>query len=77
MKIICRLGSDWFAIPCSGEEPCQWLCDEALRRAVKRHPEYAKNFVVVELRKTRGGAVLDGEDPIQSVLEDEEHVSVG
>lgn len=32
---------------------------------------------VFEIRKTRGGAILDGEDEIQSVLDNNDFVSVG
>lgn len=77
MKLIARVGSDWFVVPCTGEESVHWLGEEVLRRSTKRHPDVELKQEIRELRKTRGGAALDLDDKISCVLEDEEHVSVG
>ncbi|GAU96857.1 hypothetical protein RvY_08233 [Ramazzottius varieornatus] len=76
MKIITKLRSDWYTIPCTGEETCQWLCQEAVKRASKRYPQWENQLDIADLRKTKGAAVLDFDDIIKSVLSDNEQVSI-
>lgn len=77
MKIITKLRSDWYTIPCTGEETCQWLCQAAVKRASKRYPQWENQLDIADLRKTKGAAVLDFDDLIKSVLSDNEQVSIG
>ena len=81
MKVSVRVRGEWLAIPCNkGQETLGWLGDEALRRYQKIKPQAAhleRPEKVQELRKTRGGAILDKDDVIKTVLDDNDFVSVG
>lgn len=75
-----RVRGEWLAVPCpDGKRTVSWLGQEALRRYIKLQPAtYAGNDEkVFEIRKTRGGAILDGEDQLHNVLDDNDFVSVG
>ena len=63
----------------SGNVSVQWLSEEALRRYERLRPAtYTERpQVVAELRKTRGGAILDLQDLVSDVLDDNDFVSVG
>ena len=80
MKISCRVRGDWFHVPCkSNKLTIRWLGEEALRRYLKlRPPSFVPNReeVVHDIRKTLGGAILDPEDKIDSVLDDNDFVSI-
>nr|KAG5697096.1 hypothetical protein BaRGS_002012 [Batillaria attramentaria] len=78
MKLSVRVRGDWFAVPCKGNEKVSWLGDETLRRYYKSkggagHFEGEK---VYEVRKAKGGAILDFDDPIKDVLSDDDFVTV-
>ena len=57
----------------------QWLSEEALRRYERLRPATytGRPQVVAEVRKTRGGAILDPLDLVSDVLDDNDFVSVG
>ena len=58
----------------------RWLGDEALRRYLKlKPPSYVPNRqeVVLDIRKTVGGAICDPEDIIEDVLDDNDFISIG
>jgi len=80
MKISCRVRGDWFHVPCAdGKESMRWLGDEALRRYLKlKPPSYVPNRqeVVLDIRKTVGGAICDPEDIIEDVLDDNDFISI-
>lgn len=81
MKVSVRIRGEWLAVPCrDGRQTVQWLGEEALRRYMKLQPSSyldGRSEKIFEIRKTRGGAILDGEDVIKNVLDDNEFVSVG
>ena len=81
MKLSVRVRGEWFAIPCSkGQETICWLGEEALRRYNKVKPSSShvpKDEKVYEVRKTKGGAILDPDDQIKTILDDNDFVSVG
>ena len=80
MKLSVRVRGEWFAVPCKGTESVGWLGDEALRRYHKLAPESThikREETVYEIRKTRGGALLDPTDQVKAVLNDDDFVSVG
>ncbi|PSN36969.1 Histidine ammonia-lyase [Blattella germanica] len=55
----------------------RWLGDEATRRHSKMHPNEKKDKEKVqEVRKTRGGVILDPDDNIKDVLDDNDFVTV-
>jgi len=57
----------------------RWLGDEALRRYLKlKPPSYVPNRqeVVLDIRKTVGGAICDPEDIIEDVLDDNDFISI-
>lgn len=68
-------------VPCSNKQTALWLADEALKRYEKLRP--ASSYVqgrkerVREIRKTKGGAIIDPEDLLVNVLDDNDFVSVG
>ena len=69
---------DWFAVPCKGGDTIQWLGDEALRRYYKKKlPSGPGSEKVHEVRKTKGGALLDFDDGVKDVLDDNDFVTVG
>lgn len=78
MKLSVRVRGEWFAVPCKGAEAITWLGDEALRRYKKIQPSgfIDKEEKVYEIRKTRGGALLDADDVIKTVLDDNDFVSI-
>ena len=64
----------------AGKESMRWLGDEALRRYLKlKPPSYVPNRqeVVLDIRKTVGGAICDPEDIIEDVLDDNDFISIG
>ncbi|KAK2167286.1 hypothetical protein LSH36_30g07024 [Paralvinella palmiformis] len=79
MKLSIRVRGDWFAVPCDGSETIAWLGEEALKRYNRIKPQGShvdKEEMVYEIRKTRGGAILDRDDTIVSVLDENDYVSV-
>ncbi|XP_022667971.1 histidine ammonia-lyase-like isoform X2 [Varroa jacobsoni] len=79
MKVSVRVRGEWLAVPCPDpKQSISWLGEEALRRYTKLQPAtyIGNDEKVFEIRKTRGGAILDGEDEIQSVLDNNDFVSV-
>ncbi len=80
MKLSVRVRGEWFAVPCQADDTVRWLGSEALRRYNKIKPQSThvdKEENVYEIRKTRGGALLDMDDKIGLVLDDNEFISVG
>jgi histidine ammonia-lyase len=61
----------------------QWLGEESVRRYCKlqkRDNNTTENLdveKVQEVRKTRGGVILDSDDRIRDVLDDNDFVTVG
>lgn len=58
----------------------KWLGEEALKRYQRLRGNFApsgRKEVVSDVRKTRGGAILDPQDLIREVLDDNDFVSVG
>lgn len=77
MKLSVRVRGDWFAVPCKGGDTIKWLGDEALRRYYKKKvPSGAEKETVHEVRKTKGGALLDFDDGVKDVLDDNDFVTV-
>lgn len=78
MKLSARVRGDWFAVPCKGTESVKWLAEETLRRYYKAKCSsgYAIEKVF-EVRKAKGGAILDQDDSIKHVLDDNDFVTVG
>ena len=78
MKLSVRVRGDWFAVPCKGNEKVRWLGEEVLRRYYKNKGKagYAEEKVY-EVRKAKGGAIMDPDDPIKDVLDDSDFVTVG
>ncbi|XP_018495253.1 histidine ammonia-lyase [Galendromus occidentalis] len=79
MKVSARVRGEWLAIPClDATKSVAWLGEEALRRYAKLQPAAytGKEEKVFEVRKTKGGALLDNEDLLQNILDDNDFVSV-
>jgi len=80
MKVSVRVRGEWFLVPCSGVQTALWLADEALKRYEKLRPStyvQGKRERVREIRKTKGGAIIDPDDLLFNVLDDNDFVSVG
>ena len=65
-----------------GEKTVQWLGEESVRRYSKLQKqddtkENRESEKVQEVRKTRGGVILDPDDHINDVLDDNDFVTVG
>lgn len=78
MKVSVRVRGDWFAVPCKGTETVEWLGQEALRRYRKvQHGAFIdRPESVYEIRTTRGGAILDFDDVIKTVIDNDDFISV-
>lgn len=87
MKISVRVKGEWFAVPVT-DAKCQtvkWLAEEALKKLSKlcqnkgesSAGSKVENETFYEIRKAKGGAILDPEDLIQFVLDDNDFVSLG
>lgn len=60
----------------------RWLGDESVRRYYKLQTQDGvidnrEREMVQEVRKTRGGVILDPDDSIRDVLDDNDFVTVG
>ncbi len=82
IKVSVRIRGEWFAVPCidAVNQTVGWLGEDALRRYQKLKPSshvIDKVEQVYEIRKTKGGAILDPDDFITNVLDDNDYVSVG
>lgn len=83
MKVSVRVRGEWFAVPCSSPTKLtvRWLGGEALKRYEKLRPAASyvpgKSELVKEIRKTKGGAILDPDDVVINVLDNNDFVSVG
>ena len=83
MKISVRVKGEWFAVPVSNpqSQTIEWLSEEALRKYVKLRPSgsdiSANSERVYEIRKAKGGSILDPDDLIIHVLDDNDFVSLG
>ncbi|XP_069693864.1 histidine ammonia-lyase-like [Periplaneta americana] len=79
MKISVRVRGEWLQVPCrNGEMTVHWLGEEAVRRHLKLQTGDGKKEKekVQEVRKTRGGVILDPDDHIRDVLDDNDFVTV-
>jgi histidine ammonia-lyase len=79
-KISVRVRGEWFLVPCSSTQTALWLADEALKRYNKLRPASyvsGRKERVKEIRKTKGGAIIDPEDILTNVLDDNDFVSIG
>ncbi|CAG2202395.1 HAL [Mytilus edulis] len=77
MKLSARVRGDWFAVPCKGGESVKWLGEETLRRYYKAKSSSGHAIEkVFEVRKAKGGAILDQDDAIKHVLDDNDFVTV-
>ncbi|KAI8745510.1 histidine ammonia-lyase [Biomphalaria glabrata] len=78
MKLSVRLRGDWFAVPCKGSDTIRWLGEETLRRFYKNRASLGGRTVekVYEVRKAKGGALLDFDDAIKDVVDDNDFITV-
>lgn len=76
MKLSVRIRGDWFAVPCKPNDKIEWFGDEALKRFYRKNGG-EKQLKVFEVRKAKGGAILDSADYIKDVLDDNDFVTVG
>ncbi|CAG7828625.1 unnamed protein product [Allacma fusca] len=80
MKLSVRVRGEWIHIPCKdGKGTIRWLGEESLRRFQRLRPSThvpSRKEIVSEVRKTRGGAILDPIDTIRDVLDDNDFVSI-
>lgn len=81
MKVSVRVRGEWFAVPCkNGSTTIRWIGEEALRRYQKLKPPgthvSGREERIYQIRKTKGGAILDPDDDIRFVLDDNDFLSV-
>jgi len=87
MKLSAHVYGEWVAVPCQGTETVRWLAEEALRRYNKMNSVPSSGDCSssssdttaepAEVRLTRGGARLDWDDKLASVVDDNDFVTVG
>ncbi|KAI7815275.1 histidine ammonia-lyase [Rhyzopertha dominica] len=82
MKISARIHGEWFQIPCdAGQHNIRWLGEQAWRKYEKivnnnRNEDVELFQSIQEVRKTRGGVILDPDDCIKDVLDNDDFVNV-
>ena len=78
MKVSVRIRGEWFAVPCGdGGKSVRWLGEQALQRFAKIKPtEVEAGNRAYEMRRTRGGAIIDWEDRIADVMDDDDFVTL-
>lgn len=77
MKLSVRVRGDWFAVPCKGSDTIRWLGEETLRRYYKQKGSSGRAAEkVYEVRKAKGGALLDLDDAIKDVIDDNDFITV-
>ncbi|XP_065350144.1 histidine ammonia-lyase-like [Cloeon dipterum] len=81
MKVSARVRGEWLQIPCKdGKVNINWLGGEAIRRFHKlQGPDSSLKIgeeQIQEIRKTKGGAILDPDDLVKDVLDDNDFVSI-
>lgn len=83
LKVSVRVRGEWFLVPCSSpsKQTVRWLGEEALKRYQKLRPKASfvegRRELIKEIRKTKGGAILDPDDIINAALDNADFVSVG
>ena len=75
MKVSAHINGHWIAVPCLGTESVAWLGEEVLRRYSKM-TSHAPVDDITDVRLTRGGALLDADDTLGTVLDDNDVISV-
>ncbi|KFM71975.1 Histidine ammonia-lyase, partial [Stegodyphus mimosarum] len=81
MKVSVRVRGEWFAVPCNkSNTTIGWVGEEALRRYQKLKPKgyhvSGREERIYQIRKTKGGAILDPDDDVSIVLDDNDFLSV-
>ncbi|XP_046542970.1 histidine ammonia-lyase-like [Haliotis rubra] len=77
MKLSLRIRGEWLALPCNGKEKISWLGGEGLKRYYKTKSNVGHaEETVYEIRKAKGGAILDPDDAVRDVLDDNDFVTV-
>ncbi|CAG0882819.1 unnamed protein product [Cyprideis torosa] len=79
MKISVRIRGEWLQIPCKNTDSVRFLGQECLRRWEKLEPPTMvrnRKEVIREMRRTKGGAMLDPDDKVSHVLDDNDFVSI-
>ncbi|KAH7644813.1 histidine ammonia-lyase [Dermatophagoides farinae] len=83
MKISVRVKGDWFTVPVPKpfEQTIKWLGVEALNKYTKLRQSHSSISndsieIVDEIRKAKGGSILDPEDFVADVLDDNDFVSI-
>lgn len=80
MKVSVRVRGEWFLVPCPPIQTARWLAEEAVKRYEKLRPASSyvpgRKEVVKDIRKTKGGAIIDPDDVLTNVLDDDDFVSV-
>lgn len=80
MKVSVRVKGDWFTVPVNlpDQQTLAWLGAEALNKYSKlRSNNNNKTETVYEIRKAKGGSLLDPEDFISQVLDDNDFICIG
>ncbi|GFQ97828.1 histidine ammonia-lyase [Trichonephila clavata] len=80
-QVSVRVRGEWFAVPCTrSTATVRFIGDEALRRYHKLKPQGShvsgREEQIYQIRKTKGGAILDPDDQVNHVLDDNDFVSV-
>ncbi|GIX77223.1 histidine ammonia-lyase [Caerostris darwini] len=76
-----RVRGEWFAVPCTrSNTTIRIIGEEALKRYEKLKPQGShvagREEKIYQIRKTKGGAILDPDDQVNHVLDDNDFVSV-
>ncbi|XP_015925296.1 histidine ammonia-lyase [Parasteatoda tepidariorum] len=80
-QVSVRVRGEWFAVPCTKTSTTvRILGEEALKRYQKLKPLSShvsgREETIYQIRKTKGGALLDPDDEVGYVLDDNDFVSV-
>ncbi|KAF8764330.1 Histidine ammonia-lyase like protein [Argiope bruennichi] len=80
-EVSVRVRGEWFAVPCTrSSTTVRFVGEEALRKYQKLRPQSShvsgREEKIYQIRKTKGGAILDPDDQVNHVLDDNDFVSV-
>jgi len=78
MKLSVRVRGDWFAVPYKPSDTVRAIGEDAVRRyhKIKKHSGGICKEKVCEVRKAKGGALLDFDDKIKDVTDDNDFITV-
>ncbi|XP_075213077.1 histidine ammonia-lyase-like [Lycorma delicatula] len=77
MKISARIHGEWIQVPCKEGSTIFSVGEESLRRYYRLRKFETNGDRVQEIRRARGGVILDPDDLVTDVLDDNDFITIG